>query len=312
MMTSTSATSKKIVGLSCGRKNGNSEHFLKAALMAAEEEGVESEIIRAMDLKVLPCTSCWACMKTGRCAKDEVDWILEQTLLGDAAVIVSAPVYHLRACSYLMIIAEKTNHLFSRNPNIFERRRVGAAISVGGSGYDGWTSLGLTSINLFLQHFTTLVDQVQIDHCAAIGAALTPDNEAAIERSRRLGKNVARALKAPFEEWKYVGEEPAVSCPVCHCNIIYIEKDFPEIMCPICEVHGIVSAREGKFSVAWNPDDAREPRFSGAKTAHHVEWIMRHEHQEEPKQIALPEVQEKIRRYNAYGRVIAPEKAQTK
>jgi hypothetical protein len=26
---------KKIIGLSCGRKTGNSEHFLKAALMAA-------------------------------------------------------------------------------------------------------------------------------------------------------------------------------------------------------------------------------------------------------------------------------------
>src|SRR5665647_1093410 len=198
---------KKIIGLSCGRKNSNSEDLLKAALMAAEEEGCETEIIRAMDHKVIPCNSCWACMKTGKCVKDDVDWILEQTLLGDSAVIVSAPVYHLRSCSYLMIIAEKTNHLFSRKEGIFERKRVGAAISVGGSGYDGWTSLGLTSLNLFLQHFTTLVDQVQVDHCAAIGAALTPDNEAAIERSRRLGKNVARALKAPFEEWKYVGEE---------------------------------------------------------------------------------------------------------
>ena len=166
--------------------------------MAAEEEGVESEIIRAHDLKVLPCNSCWACMKTGRCAKDDVDWILEQTLLGDTAVIVSAPVYHLRASSYLMIIAEKTNHLFSRKPDIFERRRVGAAISVGGSGYDGWTSLGLLSINLFLQHFTTLVDQVQIDHCAALGAALTPDNERALERSRQLGKNVARGSRPPL------------------------------------------------------------------------------------------------------------------
>ena len=277
--------------------------------MAAEEEGVQSEIIRAMDLKVLPCTSCWACLKTGRCAKDDVDWILEQTMLGDTAIIVSAPVYHLRANSYLMILAEKMNHLFSRKPDIFERRRVGAAISVGGSGYDGWTSLGLTSINLFLQHFSTLVDQVQIDHCAAIGAALTPDNEAAVERSRRLGKNVARAMRLPFEEWTYVGEEPAVSCPVCHCNIIYVEKDLPEIMCPICEVHGTVSVEGGTFPVAWNPDDVREPRFSAPKEAHHLEWITRHEQQEEPKQVALAEVQEKIRRYNGYGNVIAPERA---
>jgi flavone/flavonol reductase len=300
---------KKIIGLSCGRKNGNSEHFLKAALMAAEEEGVESEIIRAMDLKVLPCNSCWTCMKTGRCAKDDVDWILERTMLADSAIIVAAPVYHLRSNSYLMILGEKMNHLFARKPDIFERRRIGAGISVGGSGYDGWTSLGLTSINLFLQHFTTLVDQVQIDHCAAIGAALTPDNEAAVERSRQLGKNVARALELPFEEWKYVGQESAVSCPVCHCNILYVEKDFPEIMCPVCEVHGTVSAEDGTFSAVWNVDDVREPRFSTPKEIHHLEWITRHEHQEEPLQIALPEVQEKIRRYNAYGKLIAPERS---
>jgi multimeric flavodoxin WrbA len=37
----------KIIGLSFGRKNGNCEVFLKAALMAAEEGGIESEIIRA-------------------------------------------------------------------------------------------------------------------------------------------------------------------------------------------------------------------------------------------------------------------------
>ena len=49
---------KKIIGLSCGRKNSNCEHFLKAALMAAEEEGVESEIIRLMDFKLKPCDSC--------------------------------------------------------------------------------------------------------------------------------------------------------------------------------------------------------------------------------------------------------------
>ena len=57
----------KITGLSFGRKNGNCEAFLKAALMAAEEEGVESEIIRAMDMKILPCKSCGACFSNPTC-----------------------------------------------------------------------------------------------------------------------------------------------------------------------------------------------------------------------------------------------------
>src|SRR4030043_2196476 len=185
---------KKIVGMSCGKKNGDSEAFLKAALMGAEELGVESEIIRVMDLKVLPCNSCHACLKTGKCGRDDVDWILEKTMLGDAGVIVSAPVYHVRTNGYLICISEKTNHLFRRDPHLFERRRMGAIISVGGSGYDGWTSLGLPTINLFTQHFSTLVDQIQINHCADKGAALTPDNQWAIDRCKQLGRNMAKAL----------------------------------------------------------------------------------------------------------------------
>jgi multimeric flavodoxin WrbA len=298
---------KKIVGLSCGRKNSNCEDFLKAALMAAEEEGVESEIIRLMDFKLKPCDSCQACFKTGKCVKDETDWVLEKTMLADGGIIVAAPVYHVRSSSNLIIISEKMNHMFPRKPDLFERRRPSAAISVGGSGYDGWASLGLTCIALFLQHFTTLVDQVQINHCCDIGAALTPDNEWALERSKQMGKNMAHALSVPFEELEYVGEETAVSCPVCHCNIIYVENDFPEIACPVCQVHGTVSVTDGKYSVAWNQDDVKSPRFSTPKEEHHLEWIMAH-FREESGQLAMPEVQEKIRQYNAYGNIIAPKR----
>ncbi len=39
---------KKIIGLSCGRVNGNSEILLKEALMGAEEIWVQSDIILAM------------------------------------------------------------------------------------------------------------------------------------------------------------------------------------------------------------------------------------------------------------------------
>jgi multimeric flavodoxin WrbA/uncharacterized Zn finger protein (UPF0148 family) len=297
---------KKIVGMSCGRKHGNSEALLKAALMAAEELGAESEIIRVMDYKVQPCKSCRVCRKTGKCPYDDVDWILEKTMLGDVGVIISAPVYHLRTNGYLLCISEKMNHLFSRDPNLFERQRMGAAISVGGSGYDGWTSLGLPTMNLFLQHFATLVDQIQINHCADKGAALTPDNEWAIERSKELGRNMVKALSMPLDEVKYMGEDSPISCPVCHCNIFYLEKGFPEIACPTCQVHGVVSFENGEYKVEWNEEDIKNPRFSTEKEHHHIEWIMRHKEEETP-QIAMPETQEKIKAYNAYGKFLKPE-----
>jgi multimeric flavodoxin WrbA len=298
---------KKIIGMSCGKKNGNCESFLKAALMGAEELGIQSEIIRVMDYKILPCTGCWACHKVGKCIqKDDIEWILDKTVPGDTSLIISAPVYHIRVNGVLMCIAEKMNHLLSHRDTP-QSKRMGGIISVGGSGYDGWTSLGLTTVNLFLQHLCLLVDQVQINHCAQKEAALTPDNRWAIERCKQLGRNIAKAMSIPPEDVKFVGEDTAVSCPVCHCNIIYVEKDFPDIACPVCAVHGKVSYAKGKFSVNWNRQDIKHPRFSLESGVHHRAWLNNH-HKDEFAQLDLPETKELIKKYEAYGNYMKPDK----
>ena len=103
-----------------------------------------------------------------------------------------------------------------------------------------------------------------------------------------------------------MGEDSPISCPVCHCNIFYLENGLPEIACPTCQVHGTVSFENGQYSVEWNEDDIKNPRFSTAKEHHHMEWLMRHKEEETP-QIAMPETQEKIKAYNAYGNFIRPE-----
>lgn len=186
-------------------------------------------------------------------------------------------------------------------------KKLSAAISVGGSGYDGWSSLGLPTIQLFLQHFSTLVDQIQIDHCADKGAALTPDNQWAIDRSRQLGHNMAKSMNLPYEKVKYLGADTPISCPVCHCNIFYLEKGLPEMACPTCQTHGLVSYTGGKYTVTWNEDDIKNPRFSTARQKHHGEWIMRHAGEERP-QLATPETQAKIKQYEAYGQYLKPPK----
>lgn len=275
--------------------------------MAAEGEGIESEIIRAMDLKILPCKSCGACFSNPTCPFDDTDWLFENIMLGESALIIAAPVYHLRAPGSLICASEKINHFFMRNPIVHERKKLSAAISVGGSGYDGWTSLGLPTIHLLIQHFSTIVDQVQIDHCADLGAALTPDNEWAIDRSRQLGRNLVKAMGLPPEEVTYVGDDSPISCPVCHCNIFYLENGLPDIACPTCQVHGKVSNQGGTYRVEWNADDIRNPRFSAEKQRHHMDWIMRHRTEEGP-QLEMPQTQEKIKKCKAYGKYLKPEK----
>lgn len=90
---------KKTIGLSRGRKNGNSEPFIKAALTGAAELRRESESIRATDLQILPCHTCGPCLKTNRCAKNNVDWISGKTPLCDDGIILSAPVYYTQTSS---------------------------------------------------------------------------------------------------------------------------------------------------------------------------------------------------------------------
>jgi multimeric flavodoxin WrbA len=335
---------KKIIGLSCGRKNGNSETLLKAAAMGAAELGVETEIIRAMSLKVLPCMGCWKCA-TGKCfLKDDVDWILEKTCMEDCGLIVSVPCYHIRANGYFTCIHERMNHIFSKDMNILKKTRVGGIIGIGGGGYDAWTSFTLPMVNIFVQHTRVLVDQFQANFCGLEewnlwlqDKKMTAEHinelriqdltynelfkrwpqkyelvevfEKAIERAKKLGRNVAKAMSMPIEKVKYVGENYGVECPVCHTNVVVVPKDLPYIACPICYVRGTITTDNGKLKVKWNKKDAAYPRFSHDAVKHHLEWLGQLYGQNYSKQDQLKQV---AKDFKSYGKIIKPEKVSGK
>ena len=300
---------KKIIGLSCGRKNGNSEILLKEALMGAEELGVESEIIRAMELRVKPCTGCESCSiamsrgKEARCAikDDDVPWILEKTVVEDCGLIVSGPVYHLRSNSYFEAIHERMLPTMFRHPEVLKKTRVGAIISVGG-GEPEWTPLGLTSMNIFVQHTRKLVDQIQVNYVGRPGAVLM--EEKYLKRARQLGQNVARAMMMPIEEVKFVGDETDVSCPVCHCNVLKVPEKLPHVFCPVCWVKGVITLDGDKMKVKWDEEDAKYPRFSERGVFTHLELIktlqMKFYTEDQEK------VKELIKKYVSYGKIIKP------
>jgi len=303
------AETKKIIGLSCGRVNGNCEILLKEALMAAEELGVQSEIIRAMELRVKPCKGCEACSmamgrgKEARCAikDDDVPWILDKILVEDCALIVSVPVYHLRANSYFEAIHERMLPTMFRHPEITKKTRVGGIISVGG-GEPEWTPLGLTSINIFVQHTRKLVDQMQTNFVTRPGAVLMEDRY--LKRARQLGQNVAKALMMPIEEVKFMGEETEAACPVCHCNVLKVPGELSDVYCPVCWVHGTIYADGNRLKVKWNENDTQNPRFSPKFIGKHLELIAAlhkkffAEDQEKVKEL--------IKKYVSYGNIVKP------
>lgn len=300
---------KKIIGLSCGRINGNSETLLKEALMAAGELGVESEIIRAMELRLKPCTGCETCSMSlakggpARCAikDDDVPWIHEKTVVENAALIISVPVYHLTANNYLTIINHRMLPPMFNHPNVLEKTRVGGIISVGG-GESEWTSLALLTANIFMQHTRLLVDQFQVNSATRPGRVLVQDESVA--RARTLGQNIAKAMLMPIEEVTYVGDERGTACPVCHCDVLQVPEKLPNVVCPVCDVHGVLTGEGENMKVVWNEKDAKYPRFSPKGVADHLEEIkekhiryFREEHER---------VKELKGKYKAWGNVVKP------
>ena len=303
--------SRKIIGLSCGRKNGNSEILLKEAAIGAEEFGIETEIIRAMELRVKPCNGCDACLaalsngKIASCSvrDDDVEWILQKTVVEDCGLIVSFPVYYSRPNGYLISINERMHAAMYKYLEVLDKKnRVGGIISVGGSG-PARTPLSLILANMWVQHHHTVVDQFQVYFAGQSGAVL--ENKDTMARARELGRNVARAMIMPWEEVKFVGEETPMSCPVCHCNILQVPDDSTTVVCPSCWVHGKVVIENGKMRVKWDDWEATHSQWSLYGLYHHMNDLC--QRRKAPSRAEENELKKLKKQYSAYGRIIRPD-----
>lgn len=311
----TQPKTKKIVALSCGKKNGMCETFIKAAAIGAEELGVETEIIRAQKLKVEPCRACYACNaailegKLAKCPiKDDASWILEKTMLGENALIVSAPVYHLFSNALLLAILQRTLPTIYNHLEVLKKTKVAGIISMGG-GMDGWTSLGLTIPSTWVQHFARVTDQVQVE------ARYTDVDW--FERAKKLGRNVARAMGMPIEQVKYVGSESPFSCPVCHCDVLQMPGDRPRalkpgehrykpshVVCPVCWVHGNLNFEGDTLKVKWDEWDVEHARLSEYGILEHFDLLIRN--MTGGTDVSAAKIFELPAKYASYGKFIKP------
>jgi multimeric flavodoxin WrbA len=279
----------KLLGISCGRRMGNSEILLREALMGAAELGVDTEVLSLLDVDVKPCIGCKVCQAeiTGKedCViKDDAVFVWNKIMDCDG-LILSGPVYCLTPPGYLLVIRDR---LFGSKSDVawmMERKKLkgqgekvfvdercfktrpGAFISVGGSVTPDWLSLGLS----IFQTMTFSIQLEVVDQMMVMGTNIVKGqvllDDTAMSRAGKLGCHVAEAMGKPGSEMKWQGDETG-TCPVCHQNEITIKGKNP-VQCPICGIYGELKIENGEIKVTFSEAEQKRSRLTLAGKMEH-------------------------------------------
>lgn len=304
----------KVLGLSCGRKMGNTEILLKEALMGAEEaSGAAAELIRLQELTVKPCTGCESCMKSllkggsGECVQknDHMPFLIER-LAESEGVILGAPTYELLPPGLLMLIANRMLGCgVAYRGKTATKAKIGAVINVGGTDWVNWV-LPVTRLCLHMLAATGLkfVDQMLVTYVPSPGHVLL--REEALARARSLGRNVGEAMNLPPDQVKYVGQEEEI-CPLCHSNLLQVRGK--SVVCPICDIEGKLELGGDRVSVAFSEEQLQKSRWGvWGRKRHHDEIMQGHREWNERKQ----ETTERAEKYKSYKPEVSPPRLKRK
>lgn len=301
---------KKILALCAGRRNGNTEIYVKTALKEAVRMGMEAELVRLSDCNLQPCKACnnMVCMYKGPkgCIhKDDAGWLHDKYSECDA-LILAAPVYDLSPSGIVTVLrdriwgprAARTSWaLDGGTPDwALEREiRPGALISVGGALTENWTSLGMATLySCVFPEPIKVIDQMNVYGVADPGEAFMRKDY--LRQARHLGQNLAFALMYPDSGWKneFWGQtEQEEACPGCHQSMLIARPGKDYVECAICGRKGKITMENGGMKFEW-PEDPYD-RLREIGTLNHLREIKYHtEEIYEPK---LEEIQEEYEKF---------------
>lgn len=257
----------KILGISCGRRNGNSELLLKTALKEATTQGIEVEYLRLQDHYIQQCSGCELCSnsdnwpdgkfpESGYLCKykrdsDHLAYIVERVQAADG-IIISTPIYNLTVPGSLLVLLNRIHAMgFAKHHDpAAAQHTFCATIAVGGSDMTNLIKpmLNFTAVELCGSQMN-LVDQMVVQFCAPLHyVTLLPQ---ARERAAKLGGRMAEAVMHPdLPLYRGGGDNPEL-CPVCHGDVIQLSgKRF---RCPVCNILDDVEiSMDGTPRVRWD------------------------------------------------------------
>ncbi len=255
----------KILGIVASHRwLGNTEILVKEALMAAEEEGAEVEIMRWTDYQILPCEGLATCLFGGTGCKlkdkDDHNYLLEKMYESDG-VVFGAPCYFLEATAIVKQFIDRSWVLNSQP----SRARGKPAIIIMPYATRGRTQYAFLQPNILFQRLGMPVIDRALVHTQGIREAIA--HPEALERVHGMGKALVTAIRTG--DTTYRGE-PGV-CPVCHDRIIRIHKDSETVECGTCGLTGKLSIEDGKIKVRF-PEEQINWLHAGRSASEHAAY----------------------------------------
>ena len=253
----------KILGLNGSeRKLGNTEILVKEALMGAEEEGAQVEMLRLTDYKVLPCDGLAPCVfGNARCnLQDDFNFIVDKIFESDGLVL-GTPCYILESTA---IIKQLIDRAFSVNYRSEARGKPATVIVPYAT--RGWTPYAFLQPNMLLLLLGMEVIDRALIHTQAMNEVVLYNK--LLARARGMGREVAKAAKTG--DTSYRGE-PGI-CPICQDRVLRILRDDETVECGVCGIRGKIAVEGGKIKVHFDKDGLLNHRFTQENIYRHFTY----------------------------------------
>jgi len=253
----------KILGLvGSYRKNGNSDILAKEAMMGAEEEGAEVELLRLTDYRIEACQGFGLCLfrKEGCHIKDDVKFIWSKIDEADG-VLLSVPCYFLESTAVLKQLIDRAWVLAHRGT--FRGKFASVMVPYATR---GWTPYAMLQPNIFLGILGFNVIHRAAFNVQGLGEAVHEDE--AIEKAHRVGKDLARAVLDQDPPYR---SSPGL-CPICQDWNIRILKDRKAVECPTCGIRGMLKVQNGTIEVVFNEAAVAGYRFDPTVSFNHFTY----------------------------------------
>ncbi|WP_148409832.1 flavodoxin family protein [Murimonas intestini] len=292
----------KILGISFGKKNANTDILVKEALFGCREAAPDAQIsfINTCSLNIGRCRGCGACstaLEKGKndnvCIfKDDFQALEEQVREADC-LIVGAPVYVLQPVGQFKDFVDRFScrHDYSAITWIMDKRRNGempgdpdgfpmerlkkrtvSYISVGGATTDNWTSMGTATLHFFgFPPMMKVMGNYNANSMGTVGNPLLDDQM--ISDMHEMGRRTVEGYNDDSAEFFQPSSKPAGVCPVCHQRLITVNPGTTTVECPVCGIEGKLRIENDEIKVDFSEEQQARARGTFAGLREHTTEI---------------------------------------